>query len=46
VYIDDIGAYVEAAKSLGMAGIQFQSKEQLLQDFRDLGIASPVERTT
>lgn len=45
VYIDDIGAYVEAAKSLGMTGIRFQSREQLLVDFRELGIPSPVEST-
>jgi len=45
VYIDDIGTYVEAAKSLGMTGIQFHSREQLLQDFRGLGISSPVEST-
>ena len=45
VYIDDIPAYAEAAKALGMTGIQFQSREQLLQDFRDLGISGPVEGT-
>lgn len=38
VYIDDIAAYVEAAKALGMKGIQFQSPEQLGRDFADLGV--------
>jgi HAD superfamily hydrolase (TIGR01509 family) len=37
VYVDDILAYVEAARSLGMAGIHYQSKEGLLQGLRDLG---------
>lgn len=38
VYIDDILAYVEAARRLGMAGIHFQSPEQLRADLRGLGI--------
>jgi glucose-1-phosphatase len=38
VYIDDIGAYVEAARSLGMAGIHYQSARSLKDGFRDLGI--------
>ncbi len=38
VYIDDIAAYAEAARRLGMTGIVFQSPEQLQSDFRDLGI--------
>jgi HAD superfamily hydrolase (TIGR01509 family) len=41
VYIDDILAYVEAARSLGMAGIHYQSKEGLLQGLRDLGVEIP-----
>jgi len=40
VYIDDIGAYVEAAQRLGMAGIQFESPQQLASAFRELGLAS------
>lgn len=39
VYIDDIGAYVEAARRLGMQGIQFQSAEQLREEFKGLGIS-------
>jgi glucose-1-phosphatase len=39
VYIDDIGAYVEAAHRLGMHGIQFRSGEQLRQEFAALGVA-------
>jgi glucose-1-phosphatase len=37
LYIDDIAAYVEAAKRLGMAGIQFQSPAQLTSDLKSLG---------
>ena len=38
VYIDDIAAYVTAAQQLGMAGIQFQSPEQLLSSLQELGL--------
>jgi glucose-1-phosphatase len=38
VYIDDIPAYVEAAQRLGMAGIPFQSPQQLENDLRALGV--------
>lgn len=38
VYIDDIPAYVEAAQRLGMAGIPFQSPQQLEIDLRALGV--------
>ena len=38
VYIDDILAYVEAARRLGMSGIHFHSPEQLRRDLRALGI--------
>jgi HAD superfamily hydrolase (TIGR01509 family) len=38
VYVDDIAAYVEAARQLGLAGIQFQGSEQLESAFRDLGL--------
>ena len=38
VYVDDIAAYVVAAQRLGMAGIQFQSSEQLELAFHDLGL--------
>jgi glucose-1-phosphatase len=38
VYIDDVAAYSEAARRLGMTGIVFQSPEQLQSDLRDLGI--------
>jgi glucose-1-phosphatase len=41
VYIDDISAYVEAARNLGMAGIHYQSKEGLVDDLRNLGIQLP-----
>jgi HAD superfamily hydrolase (TIGR01509 family) len=38
LYIDDIAAYVEAAKSLGMAGIQFESPAQLATDLESHGV--------
>ena len=38
LYIDDILAYVEAARRLGMSGIQFQSPEQLRTDLHALGV--------
>ena len=38
VYIDDIPAYVEAARKLGLKGIVFQSPEQLKTDLQSLGI--------
>src|SRR5713226_398727 len=38
IYIDDIPAYVKAAQRLGMAGIPFQSPEQLQIDLRVLGV--------
>jgi glucose-1-phosphatase len=38
VYIDDVAAYSEAAQRLGMAGIVFQSPEQLQFDLGNLGI--------
>ncbi len=34
VYIDDIPAYAEAARRLGLAGIVFQSPEQLFADLQ------------
>jgi glucose-1-phosphatase len=43
VYIDDILAYVEAARRLGMSGIHFQSPEQLLRNLRALGIEEAGE---
>ena len=38
VYIDDIRAYVEAAQKLGLAGIVFQSPEQLATELGALGV--------
>ena len=37
VYIDDIPAYVEAARRLGIKGVQFVSGQQLAQDLRAWG---------
>ncbi len=38
LYIDDIPAYVEAARQLGMTGIVFRSPEQLTADFQGIGV--------
>ena len=38
VYIDDIADYAEAARGLGMEGIQFHSPEQLREDLAILGV--------
>jgi HAD superfamily hydrolase (TIGR01509 family) len=40
VYVDDVAAYADAARRLGMTGIVFQSPEQLRSDLRSLGIPS------
>jgi HAD superfamily hydrolase (TIGR01509 family) len=38
VYIDDVPAYAEAARRLGMMGIVFQSPEQLQSDLKNAGV--------
>jgi glucose-1-phosphatase len=38
VFIDDIPAYVDAAKSLGMSAIQFHSPDQLARDLAADGV--------
>jgi glucose-1-phosphatase len=38
LYIDDILAYVEAARRLGMAGIHYQAADQLANDLGRLGV--------
>lgn len=38
VYIDDVPAYAEAARRLGMTGIVFQSPEQLQSDLKLAGV--------
>jgi HAD superfamily hydrolase (TIGR01509 family) len=38
VYIDDMLAYVEAARSLGMSGIHYQSQESLKMELSALGV--------
>ena len=40
LYIDDVAAYVEAARKLGMSGIVFESAEQLTAGLRELGLLS------
>lgn len=46
LYIDDIPAYVEAARQLGLSGIHYQSPEQLLLAFAGLGIKVELSCTT
>jgi putative hydrolase of the HAD superfamily len=48
VYIDDIPAYVEAARSLGMSGIHYQSPESLKAELTALGVdlAAPRRDTS
>jgi len=46
VYIDDIAAYVEAARRLGFTGIQYQSPEQLRNDLGQVGIKVEKRCTT
>ncbi len=43
VYIDDVEAYVAAARQVGMHGIVFSSPEQLKENFRalDISVAEP-----
>jgi putative hydrolase of the HAD superfamily len=38
IYIDDIGAFADAAQSLGMHGVPYTSPEQLRSEFQRLGI--------
>jgi glucose-1-phosphatase len=38
IYIDDVSAYTEAARRLGMTALVFQSPEQLQSDLRNLGV--------
>lgn len=42
VFIDDIAAYVEAARGLGLAGIQYEGPEQLRDQLRSLGVEVPA----
>ncbi len=38
IYIDDIAAYAEAAKRLGMTGLVYESPQRLQSDLQSLGI--------
>jgi glucose-1-phosphatase len=46
VYIDDILAFVEAARRLGFTGVQFQSPSQLYADLRQSGVEVEDSCTT
>ena len=39
VFIDDILEFIEAARRVGMHGIHFVSREQLMSDLRQLGVS-------
>ena len=43
IYIDDIPAYVDAARRLGLAGIHYQSPEQLRNDLSSIGVKISAE---
>ena len=43
IYIDDIPAYVETARQLGMTGVVFQSPEQLIADLERL-VPTPKQK--
>ena len=45
IYIDDIAAYAEAARRLGMSGIQYQSPDQFRQELAALGVQTPSAST-
>jgi len=40
VFIDDVPAYVDAAKQLGMHGVVFTAPDQLIEDLADLGVTA------
>jgi len=40
VFIDDVAAYVEAARQLGMKGVVYQSPEQLATELGALGVSA------
>ena len=46
VYVDDILAYVEAARRLGLSGIHFRSPAELYAEFREAGIEVEDSCTT
>ena len=46
VYIDDVPAYVEAARRLGLTGVHFQSPTQLCSELGQLGIQVEKPCTT
>ena len=46
VFIDDVPVNVEAARQLGLAGIHYESPQQLLQAFAVLGIKVELSCTT
>lgn len=41
LYVDDIAAYVESARRLGMKAIRFKDRDQLTGEMRSAGIACP-----
>jgi glucose-1-phosphatase len=45
IYIDDILAYVEAARRLGLSGIHFQSVDQFRADLQALGVDGRQQAT-
>ena len=46
VYIDDVPAYAEAARRLGMAAIQYRNPERLREELASFGVETPPAFTT
>jgi glucose-1-phosphatase len=44
VYIDDLLPYVDAARSLGLAGVHYRSPDALVGDLRSLGVNVPFPK--
>ena len=44
VFIDDIAEYAEAARSLGIHGLQFTTHERLMEELRRLGVTTSEGR--
>jgi FMN phosphatase YigB (HAD superfamily) len=42
IFIDDVEAYVAAARSLGLHGIQYQNPTQLRADLNEVGANLPI----
>jgi glucose-1-phosphatase len=46
VYIDDVAAYAQAARGLGLTAIHYQSPDRLRQQLASIGVETPSASTT